>query len=50
MRTMHLGDMKPNGLYMEFVLLEAFGEGLIDLTCWPQAVGDALDSTCGRCS
>ena len=48
MRTAHLGDMKPNGLYMELVLLEAFGDGLIDLTCWPMAVGDALDAAAVR--
>ena len=48
MRTVHLGDMKPNGLYLELVLLDAFDEGLIDLTCWPQAVGDALEAVARR--
>ncbi len=48
MRAVHLGSKKPNGLYLEMVLLEAFDKGLIDLTCWPQAVGDALEAVARR--
>ncbi len=48
MRAVHVGDAKPNGLYLELTVLEAFDEGLIDLTCWPQAVGDALEAVAGR--
>ena len=47
-RDVHVVDSKPGGLYFEMVLLEAFGEGRIDLHSWPQAMGGALESVADR--
>lgn len=47
-RVVHLGGAKPNGLYLEFALLEAFDSVRIGLTSWPEAVRDSLHAVACR--